>query len=48
MRAVAPPCVLEILFWYSLFLLPRDGVRDEGVPTVFGSGKELAVRRFLI
>jgi hypothetical protein len=47
-RAVAPPCVLEILFWYLLLLLPRDGVRDEGVPTVFSSSKELAVGRFLI
>jgi hypothetical protein len=47
-RAVAPPCVFEVLFWYSLFLLPRDSVRDEGVPAIFGSGKELAVGRFLI
>jgi hypothetical protein len=46
-RAVAPPCVLEILFWYLLFLLPKDGVRDKGVPTVFGSGKELGRRKVL-
>jgi hypothetical protein len=47
-RAVAPLCVFEVLFWYSLFLLPRDGIGDEGVPMVFGSSKKLAVGRFLI
>jgi hypothetical protein len=29
MRTVAPPCVLQILFWYLLVLLTRDLIRDE-------------------